>query len=60
MNASDSGRHSDAGDYTPSENAVRYFINVGRKDGYDWMSLKDFLKAVLELGRDDVFKVEVK
>ena len=60
LNASDSGRHSEAGDYTPSENAVRYFINVGRKDGYDWMSLKDFLKAVLELGRDDVFKVEVK
>jgi ATP-dependent RNA helicase DeaD len=24
------------------------------------MSLKDFLKAVLDLGRDDVFKVEVK
>lgn len=41
-------------------NETRYFINVGRKDGYDWMSLKDFLKAVLELGRDDVFKVDVK
>ena len=39
---------------------VRYFINVGRKDGYDWMSLKDFLKEILELGRDDVFKVDVK
>src|SRR5690606_10974926 len=26
----------------------------------DWMSLKDFLKDVLEVGRDDVFKVEVK
>ncbi|TPV33761.1 DEAD/DEAH box helicase [Paucihalobacter ruber] len=60
LNAADSGKHSDSGDYTPSENAVRYFINVGRKDGYDWMSLKDFLKAVLDLGRDDVFKVEVK
>ena len=24
------------------------------------MSLKDFLKAILELGRDDVFKVDVK
>lgn len=39
---------------------TRYFINVGRKDGYDWMKLKDFLKEVLELGRDDVFKVDVK
>lgn len=43
-----------------SKNETRYFINVGRKDGYDWMKLKDFLKEVLELGRDDVFKVDVK
>ncbi|WP_191858945.1 DEAD/DEAH box helicase [Hanstruepera ponticola] len=47
-------RPGDSGDNT------RYFINVGRKDGYDWMKLKDFLKDVLELGRDDVFKVDVK
>ncbi len=40
--------------------STRYFINVGRKDGFDWTSLKDFLKEVLELGRDDVFKVETK
>ena len=39
---------------------TRYFINVGSKDGFDWMKLKDFLKEVLELGRDDVFKVDVK
>jgi ATP-dependent RNA helicase DeaD len=43
-----------------ASDSSRYFINVGSKDGYDWMSLKDFLKDVLELGRDDVFKVEVK
>lgn len=43
-----------------SENATRYFINIGKKDGFDWMSLKDFLKAELSLGRDDVFKVDVK
>ena len=41
-------------------NAARYFINVGEKDGYDWMQLKDFLKDQLGLGRDDVFKVDVK
>ncbi|AUS04151.1 DEAD/DEAH box helicase [Pseudotamlana carrageenivorans] len=40
--------------------STRYFINVGSKDGFDWMQLKDFLKEKLELGRDDVFKVEVK
>ncbi|MCB0447457.1 MAG: DbpA RNA binding domain-containing protein, partial [Gelidibacter sp.] len=51
----DSGR-----DYGSSDNSSRYFINVGKKDGYDWMSLKDFLKDILELGRDDVFKVDVK
>ena len=51
----DSGR-----DFGSNSNSTRYFINVGNKDGYDWMSLKDFLKEVLELGQDDVFKVEVK
>lgn len=51
---------SDGGSRAPSANETRYFINVGRKDGYDWMSLKDFIKEVLDLGRDDVFKVDVK
>ncbi|MBR9846490.1 MAG: DEAD/DEAH box helicase [Algicola sp.] len=63
LNVSDSSRGSerDSGrDYGGSQNETRYFINVGRKDGYDWMKLKDFLKEVLELGRDDVFKVDVK
>jgi ATP-dependent RNA helicase DeaD len=54
--AGDSGRES----REPSGNAARYFINVGEKDGFDWMKLKDFLKEVLELGRDDVFKVDCK
>jgi len=63
LNVSDSSRGSDregGRDYGGSKNETRYFINVGRKDGYDWMKLKDFLKEVLELGRDDVFKVDVK
>ena len=51
----DSGR-----DYEKQSNDSRYFINVGSKDGFDWMKLKDFLKEQLELGRDDVFKVDVK
>ncbi len=37
----------------------RYFINIGGRDGFTWMSLKDFLRSVLELGRDDIFKVDV-
>ena len=65
LNVSDSsrGEERDSGggrDYKSSSNDSRYFINVGRKDGYDWMKLKDFLKEVLDLGRDDVFKVDVK
>ncbi len=47
-------------DFGGSKNSTRYFINVGGKDGFDWMKLKDFLKEQLQLGRDDVFKVEVK
>ena len=67
LNVSDSrdydrvGERSEGGrGYRGSSNDSRYFINVGRKDGYDWMKLKDFLKEVLDLGRDDVFKVDVK
>lgn len=56
----DSDRDSGGRDYNKSSNDSRYFINVGRKDGFDWMKLKDFLKEQLELGRDDVFKVDVK
>lgn len=56
---SDSGRDFDRG-FSSNGDSSRFFINVGKKDGYDWMSLKDFLKEILELGRDDVFKVDVK
>ena len=50
-----------AGDtYVDDSDSTRFFINVGAKDDFDWMSLKDFLKATLDLGRDDVNRVEVK
>ncbi|WP_400077889.1 DEAD/DEAH box helicase [Winogradskyella sp. R77965] len=55
-----SDRDGGGRDYGKQSNDTRYFINVGRKDGFDWMKLKDFLKEQLELGRDDVFKVDVK
>ncbi len=58
LNVSESG---DSGqDYYKSANDTRYFINVGRKDGFDWTSLKDFLKDNLKLGRDDIFKLDCK
>ncbi len=39
---------------------TRYFLNIGAKDGFDWMSLKDFLRDLLNLGKDDVYRVDVK
>ncbi len=44
----------------PSNGAVRFFINLGAKDNLDWMTLKDYLRETLDLGRDDLFKVDVK
>ena len=51
---------SETKESSSNENEVRFFINIGERDGYDWKTLKDFLKATLDLGRDDVFKVDVK
>ncbi|KAA1243424.1 DEAD/DEAH box helicase [Aquimarina sp. RZ0] len=42
------------------DGSTRYFINIGEKDGFDWMTLKDFLKETLDLGRDAVSRVDVK
>ncbi|TLP81222.1 DEAD/DEAH box helicase [Maribacter sp. ACAM166] len=69
LNSSDGGRDRDGdrdrsdgrrGGETPTSGAVRYFVNVGEKDGYDWMSLKDFIRDTVGLGQEDVFKVDVK
>jgi ATP-dependent RNA helicase DeaD len=71
LNSSSSGRDRDndgdrdrsdgrRGGETPTSGAVRYFINVGEKDGYDWMTLKDFIRDTVGLGQEDVFKVDVK
>ncbi len=50
----------ESGSMRETGNQVRYFINIGSRDDFDWMQLKDFLRDTLELGRDDVFKVDVK
>ena len=47
-------------DEKKDDQSARFFINIGKKDGYDWMSMKDFLRDDLGLGQDDVFKVDVK
>lgn len=42
-----------------SGESTRFFINLGSKDGFDWMSLKDFLKDATGLG-DGIYKVDCK
>ncbi|HPF10542.1 MAG TPA: DEAD/DEAH box helicase [Flavobacteriaceae bacterium] len=41
-----------------TEDSTRYFINLGRKDGLQWMDLKDLIREVTELPKDDVFHVD--
>ncbi|WP_338733395.1 DEAD/DEAH box helicase [Mangrovimonas cancribranchiae] len=51
-------KHSSERD-TSNEKSTRFFINVGKKDGFNWMELKDMLRDTLQLGKEDVFKVDV-
>ncbi|MFC7356903.1 DEAD/DEAH box helicase [Jejudonia soesokkakensis] len=55
--------NQDAGpdrDYSDDTGSTRFFLNVGNKDDFTWMSLKDFLRDLLNLGKDEVYKVDVK
>lgn len=56
LNVTGGSSREDAAD----EDTTRYFLNVGSKDGFDWMSLKDFLRDLLSIGKDDVYRVDVK
>jgi len=47
-------------EYSDDSGSTRFFVNIGSKDDFDWMSLKDFLRDLLNLGKDDVYKVDVK
>ncbi|MHA7943799.1 DEAD/DEAH box helicase [Formosa sp. 3Alg 14/1] len=60
LNVAENSRDRETREHVSNDDSARFFINVGTRDGFDWMKLKDFLKEVLELGRDDVFKVDVK
>ncbi|WP_370478181.1 DEAD/DEAH box helicase [Tamlana flava] len=61
LNVSENTSERDGGRvFKDGGDSTRYFINVGGKDGFDWMKLKDFLRELLDLGRDDIFKVETK
>jgi ATP-dependent RNA helicase DeaD len=39
--------------------SVRFFMNIGSKDDFNWMRLKDFLRDMLQLKKEDIFKVDV-
>ncbi len=58
-NKRERGKSGEDGDI-PKDGSVRYFINVGERDNYDWMSLKDFLRDTLGLDKDDIYKVDTK
>src|SRR5690554_7544815 len=59
-NSKDLNASAEGGVSHSDEGSTRYFVNIGTKDDFDWMSLKDFLRDLLQLGRDDVYKVDVK
>ena len=41
------------------KDSTRFFINIGARDDYNWMHLKDFLKSTLQLDQEEVFHVDV-
>ncbi|NAY90651.1 DEAD/DEAH box helicase [Muricauda sp. JGD-17] len=59
LNSKENGERETSGKFS-SNGSVRYFINVGERDGYDWMSLKDFLRDTLKLEKEDIFNVDTK
>ena len=60
LRASGNEKSSEGKSKGSSDGSVRYFINIGERDGYDWMSLKDFLREKLSLQKEDVFHVDTK
>tara|TARA_B100001059_G_scaffold48200_1_gene41196 strand:- start:16127 stop:17860 length:1734 start_codon:yes stop_codon:yes gene_type:complete len=41
------------------KNSIRFFMNIGKKDDFNWMTLKDFIKNNTKLSNDEVFHVDV-
>jgi len=42
-----------------NESEKRLFINLGEEHGFDWTSLKDFIRNSTGLGQDDISRVDV-
>ncbi|MEO0902094.1 MAG: DEAD/DEAH box helicase, partial [Bacteroidota bacterium] len=60
LNTSQEGSREKSSKREAGSGSVRYFINIGERDGYDWMSLKDFLRDTLNLEKEDIFNVDTK
>lgn len=58
--AKDLNQNAAAAAKEESGDTTRFFINVGRKDDFDWMKLKDFLKEMTGLGQDGIYRVDCK
>lgn len=58
--AKDLNQNASAAAKEESGDTTRFFINVGRKDDFDWMKLKDFLKEMTGLGQDGIYRVDCK
>ena len=41
------------------KNSIRFFMNIGKKDDFNWMTLKDFIKDNTKLSNDEIFHVDV-
>ena len=41
------------------KNSIRFFMNIGKKDNFKWMTLKDFIKDNTKLSNDEIFHVDV-
>ena len=41
------------------KNSIRFFMNIGKKDNFNWMTLKDFIKDNTKLSNDEIFHVDI-
>jgi ATP-dependent RNA helicase DeaD len=42
-----------------SKDQVRFYINLGSRDNYDWPELKDFIRSMTNLDKEAIFHVDV-
>ncbi|MDG2372431.1 MAG: DEAD/DEAH box helicase [Flavobacteriaceae bacterium] len=51
--------NNDSKSRVSKKDEVRYHINIGERDNYDWRSLKDLVKGTLGFTGDEIFHVDV-